>query len=352
MTAAARRRGGRPRPRSPQLARCHPHGTAHPHPCGVTLAALAVLVAALWASGHATSAPSRLLNPRADRAARTTSCSPRGCSSSRSRDTRVLPPWARRSAIRAPRSHGPSRSRWASPWSCTRRWASWRSRPQARRCWPDRRLRWPTPSDSTGWVEYRGGSRKPRRTAALIVGIGRTSLAMARERDLSRWLAAVHSLHRVPHRAELALVAVVSVLVLTPDLRGVFGFSSFGVLVYYAAASASAVTQPAADRRWARAQRPGRWRVPAARRGAPLAVSRGRRRDVRDQAGRARRRPPAAAARGRLKQSGARRRPLVSATQVHRRGVGEELLRCSALLLWSVTGFLRSSERDVRVRAG
>jgi APA family basic amino acid/polyamine antiporter len=87
---------------------------------------------------------------------------------------------------------------------------------------------------------------------ALIAGIGRTSLAMARHHDLPGWLAAVHPRHRVPHHAEIALAIVVSVLVLTVDLRGVIGFSSFGVLVYYTIANASAFTQPAADRRWPR----------------------------------------------------------------------------------------------------
>jgi APA family basic amino acid/polyamine antiporter len=52
----------------------------------------------------------------------------------------------------------------------------------------------------------------------------------------------------VPHHAEIALAAVVSVLVATADLRGVIGFSSFGVLVYYAVANAAALTQPPADR--------------------------------------------------------------------------------------------------------
>jgi len=87
---------------------------------------------------------------------------------------------------------------------------------------------------------------------ALIAGIGRTSLAMARRRDLPGFLAAVHPRHRVPHRAELALAVVVSLLVLGTDLRGVIGFSSFGVLVYYGIANASAFTQPARDRRWPR----------------------------------------------------------------------------------------------------
>jgi APA family basic amino acid/polyamine antiporter len=88
---------------------------------------------------------------------------------------------------------------------------------------------------------------------ALIAGIGRTSLAMARGRDLPRWLGAVHSRYRVPHHAELALAGVVGVLVVTTDLRGVLGVSSFGVLTYYAIANASAFTQPVEQRRWPRA---------------------------------------------------------------------------------------------------
>jgi APA family basic amino acid/polyamine antiporter len=87
---------------------------------------------------------------------------------------------------------------------------------------------------------------------ALIAGIGRTSLAMARNGDLPGWLAAVHPVHRVPHHAELALAVVVSALVLAVDLRGAIGFSSFGVLVYYAVANASAFTQTGDDRRWPR----------------------------------------------------------------------------------------------------
>jgi len=88
---------------------------------------------------------------------------------------------------------------------------------------------------------------------ALIAGIGRTGLAMARNRDLTRWLDAVHPRYRVPYRAEVVLAVLVSVLVLTTDLRGVIGFSSFGVLVYYGIANASALTQPQEQRRWPRA---------------------------------------------------------------------------------------------------
>ena len=88
---------------------------------------------------------------------------------------------------------------------------------------------------------------------ALIAGVGRTSLAMARNGDLPRRLAAVDPVHRVPARAELAIGAVVCLLVLTTDLRGAIGFSSFGVLTYYAIANASAYTQPRDLRRWPRA---------------------------------------------------------------------------------------------------
>jgi APA family basic amino acid/polyamine antiporter len=88
---------------------------------------------------------------------------------------------------------------------------------------------------------------------ALIAGIGRTTLAMARHGDLPRWLAAVHPRYQVPHHAEIALGVLVCVLAATVDLRGVIGFSSFGVLIYYAIANASAYTQPAGQRRWPRA---------------------------------------------------------------------------------------------------
>ena len=87
---------------------------------------------------------------------------------------------------------------------------------------------------------------------ALIAGIGRTGLAMARHRDLPGWLAAVHPRYRVPHHAEIALAVAVCALVATVDLREVIGFSSFGVLTYYAIANASAFTQPAGQRRWPR----------------------------------------------------------------------------------------------------
>ncbi|WP_328480291.1 APC family permease [Streptomyces sp. NBC_00377] len=77
---------------------------------------------------------------------------------------------------------------------------------------------------------------------ALILGVSRTTLAMARDRHLPGALSAVHPRFQVPHRAELAVGAVVAVLAATVDVRGAIGFSSFGVLTYYAVANASAWT--------------------------------------------------------------------------------------------------------------
>lgn len=87
---------------------------------------------------------------------------------------------------------------------------------------------------------------------ALMAGIGRTTLAMARNGDLPRGLAAVHPRFSVPHRAELLLGAIVVVIVLAVDVRGAIGFSSFGVLLYYFVANVAAYRQDAANRRFAR----------------------------------------------------------------------------------------------------
>ncbi len=77
---------------------------------------------------------------------------------------------------------------------------------------------------------------------ALILGVSRTTLAMARDGHLPRRLSAVHPRFKVPHRAELLVGTVVVLLVAFTDVRGAIGFSSFGVLVYYAVANASALT--------------------------------------------------------------------------------------------------------------
>jgi APA family basic amino acid/polyamine antiporter len=77
---------------------------------------------------------------------------------------------------------------------------------------------------------------------ALILGVSRTTLAMARDGHLPGALAAVHPRFRVPHRAEIAVGVVVAGVAASVDVRGAIGFSSFGVLIYYAIANASAWT--------------------------------------------------------------------------------------------------------------
>lgn len=77
---------------------------------------------------------------------------------------------------------------------------------------------------------------------ALITGVARTTLAMARERDLPAPLARVGGTHTVPFVAELAVAAVVIILLLSTNVMTVVGFSSFGVLIYYAVTNAAAFT--------------------------------------------------------------------------------------------------------------
>lgn len=77
---------------------------------------------------------------------------------------------------------------------------------------------------------------------ALIAGVGRTSLAMARQHDLPQVFSRVSERFRVPYLAELAVAAVVITLILSADVLTVVGYSSFGVLIYYAITNLSALT--------------------------------------------------------------------------------------------------------------
>lgn len=101
-------------------------------------------------------------------------------------------------------------------------------------------------------VRVGGGLAALGALLALIAGVGRTALAMAREGDLPAPLASVHPRYRVPHVAEVTLAVVVIALVLAVDLRGAIGFSSFGVLLYYMVANLAALHQRR-DRRYPRA---------------------------------------------------------------------------------------------------
>ena len=77
---------------------------------------------------------------------------------------------------------------------------------------------------------------------SLILGVSRTTFAMARDHYLPHQLSAVHPRFKTPYRAEVTVGVVVAVVAGTADVRGAIGFSSFAVLVYYAIANASAWT--------------------------------------------------------------------------------------------------------------
>jgi len=87
---------------------------------------------------------------------------------------------------------------------------------------------------------------------ALIAGVGRTAVAMARGGDLPGWAARIHEASRVPRRAQVAVAVVVIGILLFVDLRGAIGFSSFGVLVYYLVANLAALRQRSSVRRYPR----------------------------------------------------------------------------------------------------
>jgi basic amino acid/polyamine antiporter, APA family len=87
---------------------------------------------------------------------------------------------------------------------------------------------------------------------ALLAGISRTVFAMAQNRDLPRWLGAVHEQRKTPYRAEILVGLSVMVLLLLTDLLGAVGFSSFLVLWYYAVANLAALRLTATERRWPR----------------------------------------------------------------------------------------------------
>jgi len=87
---------------------------------------------------------------------------------------------------------------------------------------------------------------------SLVLGVSRTTFAMAANGDLPRAFAAVHARYQVPHRAELAVGLLVACIVAVADVRGAIGFSSFAVLGYYAITNAAALTLAPEHRRWPR----------------------------------------------------------------------------------------------------
>ena len=86
----------------------------------------------------------------------------------------------------------------------------------------------------------------------LIPGVSRTTMAMARNRELPGWFAHVDGARSLPLRAELTVASVVLVLVLTLDIRSSIAVSGVAVLTYYAVTNAAALTLTAEQRRWPR----------------------------------------------------------------------------------------------------
>ena len=84
----------------------------------------------------------------------------------------------------------------------------------------------------------------------LIPGVSRTSLAMARNRELPHWFAHVDTRRSLPIRAELTVAAIVIGLVVLLEIRSAIAVSGVAVLTYYAITNAAALTLSDQQRRW------------------------------------------------------------------------------------------------------
>lgn len=99
-------------------------------------------------------------------------------------------------------------------------------------------------------VRIGGGVAAAGVLLSLLAGVTRTSFAMARNRHLPTPLADVSARTGIPAVAQTLVGVAVAGVVALVDLRGAIGFSSFGVLLYYALANASAVTLGPDERRF------------------------------------------------------------------------------------------------------
>ena len=86
---------------------------------------------------------------------------------------------------------------------------------------------------------------------SVLVGISRTSLAMARRRELPRPLSVVGS-RGTPWRADLLAAAVALAVAVFAGPVAAIALSACSVLVYYAVINASALRLRPAERRWPR----------------------------------------------------------------------------------------------------
>lgn len=85
---------------------------------------------------------------------------------------------------------------------------------------------------------------------SLMAGVSRTVFAMSANQDLPRYFARVHSVFKVPYRAEWLVGFFTLAAIQLLDLRTAIGLSSFAVLIYYAIANLACLRLNAAQRRW------------------------------------------------------------------------------------------------------
>ena len=83
---------------------------------------------------------------------------------------------------------------------------------------------------------------------AIVAGLSRTGLQMARHRDIPGVLSRISPRTHGPIVAEVTVGLVAIALVLTTDPLWLVGLSSTGVLAYYAIGHYSALAQPASER--------------------------------------------------------------------------------------------------------
>jgi len=83
---------------------------------------------------------------------------------------------------------------------------------------------------------------------AIVAGLSRTGLQMARNRDIPGLLSRISERTGGPLVAEITVGVAAIVLVLTTDPLWLVGLSSTGVLAYYAIGHYSALAQPASER--------------------------------------------------------------------------------------------------------
>ena len=83
---------------------------------------------------------------------------------------------------------------------------------------------------------------------AILAGLSRTSLAMARNSDLPKTLATISRKTGGPVVSEVVIAVLAITLVIVTNPLWLVGLSSAGVLTYYALGHASALRQPASER--------------------------------------------------------------------------------------------------------